>query len=369
MPSRPSRREFVSLVGAGIAAAAGSRWAIGADAVAPAAPAAADATTCFFFVSDTHFLARRDEPGRMDERSVLATDRLVDVLNRLPGTDIPASAGGGTVGTPRGVIHGGDVIDSGDKTGQVFAAMQRTEWDAYTAAFGLDGRDGKLRYPIYEIHGNHDSPRGTGLVIDGIIARNRKRPGLKAVSANGLHYSWDWGPVHLVNLGIVVGATEAAPGRRRRYNPLESFAFLKTDLEKNVGASRRPVVITHHVDVARYATPCDPEAAYDNKEWDPCDVHGYYRLIRDYNVVAILYGHTHARQVFKWDGRSTRAAEGLNVFNVDESGHFSGPAHGLFYFELAPERMVVREYATRDNWRTAAWTQHWTFPIAAPARA
>ena len=38
---------------------------------------------------------------------------------------------------------------------------------------------------------------------------------------------------------FVVGEVEAV-ARRRRYNPLGSYAFLKSDLEKNVGGSGRP---------------------------------------------------------------------------------------------------------------------------------
>jgi hypothetical protein len=366
MTDRLSRRKLLSLAGAGAAAVSiPAVWARARDA-------AADADrVCFFFVSDTHFLADKDNPDRLDERSATANRRLIDVLNRLPGTAIPADAaggaGGGVVAAPRGVIHGGDLIDTGDKTGPAAAAMQRTDWKACTDAFGLDGTDGRLRYPVYEIHGNHDGPRGTGLVIDGIIDRNKRRPGLAGTSPNGLHYSWDWGPVHFVNLGIVVGAVPEVT-RRRRYNPLASLDFLRRDLQEHVGRSGRPVVLTHHVDVARYTTPCDPAAPFANKEWDPCDVAAYYQLAREYNVVAVLYGHTHARAVFKWDGRSTKSAAGLDVFNVDESSHFLTNAHGLFYFELTDRRMTVREYATKDNWQTAAWSAAWTYPIKAPAR-
>ena len=57
------------------------------------------------------------------------------------------------------------------------------------------------------------------------------------------------------------------------------------------------------------------------------------------------------------------------MFNVDESSHFLSTAHGLFYFELTPQRMTVREYATKDNWETAAWSPAWTYPIKAAARA
>jgi hypothetical protein len=139
-------------------------------------------------------------------------------------------------------------------------------------------------------------------------------------------------------------------------------------LKQRVGRSGRPVIITHHVDVARYSTPCDPGGAYENKEWDPCDVAEYHRLIADYNVVAVLYGHTHARQTFKWDGRPGRGAAGVDVYNVDESSHFASENHALFYVECTEQRLTVREYSTRDNWRSGNWTGHWTHEIGvAPA--
>ena len=113
-------------------------------------------------VGDTHYLANKEKASRLDERSSAVTGRLVDVLNRLPGTAIPAGAGGGTVLPPRGLIHAGDCIDSGDKP---HTTMQETEWAAFADGFGLTGKDGKLKLPIYEVHGNHDSPRGDGLAV------------------------------------------------------------------------------------------------------------------------------------------------------------------------------------------------------------
>src|SRR5262249_23686804 len=159
------------------------------------------------------------------------------------------------------------------------------EYEAYAADFGLDGTDGRLKYPVYEVHGNHDSPPGDGLVVGKIVERNRKRPGVKSLSKNGLHYSWDWGPVHLVALGIVVGAGPEVK-RPRRYNPLDSLDFLVSDLREKVGDSGRPVVLMHHVDVLRYSLPCDPQAAPANREWDPCDVKAYHDALKGYNVAA-----------------------------------------------------------------------------------
>lgn len=350
----PTRRAFLQSTGLAAASLALSRYAP-AQATQPAPPADIIA---FFFVSDTHYLADKDAPGKLDAASATANSRLIDILNKLPGSTLADSVGGGTVAAPLGVIHGGDCIDNGDKSGAAYESMQKTEWAAFTQQYGLSGKDGQLKYPVYEVYGNHDAPGGSGVVIDGIIERNKKRPGVKNISASGLHYSWDWGDVHFVNLGIVVAADPAVT-RKRRYGAHDSLAFLREDLARNVGNSGRSVILTHHVDVARYTGPCDPAAPYDQKEWDPCDVKAYHQCIKDYNVRALFYGHTHARRAFTWDGSTTTAKAGLNVFNVDECAHFKSIAHGFFYVEVGPKKLRVCEYATEDNWATAKWTVGW----------
>lgn len=315
-----------------------------------------DAPISFFLVGDTHYLADKDAPDQLDERSRRVTTGLIDTLNELPGTSIPETAAGGIVAHPHGVIHAGDLIDSGDKNGKSWERMQATEWDAYTADFGVDGRDGRLKYPVFEVHGNHDGPHGKGLAIDGIVERNKQRGGLAGISSNGLHCSWDWGPLHLLNLGIVVGQVPDVT-QRRRYDPMGSLEFLVKDLRERVGDSGRPVVITHHIDLARYTTPCDAtDPANLNREWHPCDVRGFYNAIRDYNVIAILYGHTHARKVLTWDGSSTRAERGISVFNVDNSSHFHSDNQAFLYFEIGPDEILVRECATTDGWQGYQWT-------------
>jgi len=322
---------------------------------------AADDTVAFFLVGDTHFLAEKMAPAKLDPVSATVTNGLVEVLNNLPGTEIPKTAGGGTVLAPRGVIHAGDCIDTGDKAD---TKMQATEWAAFTDAYGLTGEDGKLKVPVYEVHGNHDSPRGDGMAVKQIAERNKTRPGLVNVSPNGVHYSWDWGPVHFVNLGIVVG-TVTDVTRKRRYAPLDSLAFLVSDLKEKVDASGRPVVITHHVDMIRYAQTLPVEdATAANMEWDPADVNGFHAALKGYNVAAILYGHTHARNVFRWDGTNKAAKAGIPTFNVDNSSHFSGKAQAFFYFEILGDTLTAREYQTTDAWATGAWTpQTWTAPV------
>ncbi len=324
----------------------------------PDEPKAKDEPVAFFVVGDTHFLADKDDPAKLDKRSGPVCDRLMDVLNKLPGADIPKEAGGGKVLAPRGVIHAGDCIDTGDKAN---TKMQETEWTAFADTYGLTGKDGKLKVPVYEVHGNHDSPRGDGLAVKKIIERNKTRPGVTSVSKNGLHYSWDWGGVHFVNLGIVVGQA-ADVKRKRRYAPLDSLDFLVSDLKEKVGTSGKPVVLTQHVDMLRYAQPLpvDDKKA-EGMEWDPADVKGYHDALKGYRVAAIFYGHTHARNVYRWDGTNKAAKEGIPTFNVDNSSHYNSKPQAFFYVEVRAGEVTVREYATADAWEKGAWTpQVWT---------
>jgi cytolysin (calcineurin-like family phosphatase) len=264
---------------------------------------------------------------------------------------------------PRGVIHAGDVIDSGDKGGATHAEMQRTEWRAFEDDYGLTGGDARLKWPVYEVHGNHDSPQGNGYATDRIKERNKRRPGLANVSDNGLHYSWDWGGVHFLNLGIVVGR-DSEPSRKRRYAPHDSLSFLLADLEKHVPNRDRPLVITHHIDVARYSVGCDPAAPADSKEWDGCDVQAYYAALEGHKVAAILYGHTHVRNVFRWNGKpGAKSPTGIPTFNNDNSSHFHDNRQAMLYFEIKPDELIAREYSTKDAWESGEWTAVWRFLI------
>ena len=113
----------------------------------------------FFLVGDTHYVAEEKTPGKMKQLSADYNSRLVGWLNMLPGTAIPEMSGGGTVPEPHGVVHAGDMIDSGDK-GKAKQKMMETETAAWTKDWGLNGGDGKLRWAVREIHGNHDGPQG-----------------------------------------------------------------------------------------------------------------------------------------------------------------------------------------------------------------
>jgi len=353
-----TRRQFVqrtalSVVGAAVAAPSGL-WAEESDAEAAS----------FFLIGDTHYCADEIETSAMRGSSVAVTGRLIDWLNRLPGTLLPGDLGGGKLMAPHGVIHAGDLIDNGDK-GPGRYPMAETELAAFLADWGLNGADGKLKWPVREIHGNHDSPHGDGPVISEIKARNIRRKGVKNISPNGLHYSWDWAGVHFVALGIVAGDA-ASVGRARRYAPLGSLPFLEDDLAKNVGDSGRPVVIVHHVDVARYSTPVADEVALKH-EWDYGDVRAFHEVLKSHRVAATLYGHTHVRNIFRWDGtKNMGAATGIPSINTDNASHYNDLKQAFLHLEVDAKELRVREFATTDAWQTGAWTpQIWRFPLRA----
>jgi predicted phosphodiesterase len=317
----------------------------------------------FFVLGDTHYLANAESPEKIDLASATICAALVDTINGLPGSSIPENAGGGKVHLPLGVIHTGDIIDTGDKRGGVTAAMQKTEFAKFEEDYGLTGKEGRLKYPVYEVFGNHDSPHGEGIALERIKDRNRSRPGVNHVSSNGLHYSWDWNGVHFINLGLIVG-NDPSIARKRRYAALESLEFLLADLKKSVTDPKQPIIITHHIDIARYSLAFDPNDPPNNHEWDPCDVAAYYKAIKDYNVVAIFYGHTHARNIYQWDGTSAKAEQGFAVFNSDNGSHFAGDAQAFFYVECYRDRLIVREYQTTDRWQSGDFTPEiWTTPI------
>src|SRR5262245_42009869 len=137
-----TRRQFLGLSAAGLAGVA-----LPVQGLAAGQSASNDVVS-FFLIGDTHYLANRDQAKELTATSRLLTTRLVDHLNRLPGTAIAEKAGGGKVATPRGLIHAGDLIDSGDRTGKTFVRMQETVLASYVADFGLTGKDGRLRFPV-----------------------------------------------------------------------------------------------------------------------------------------------------------------------------------------------------------------------------
>ncbi len=163
------------------------------------------------------------------------------------------------------------------------------QWLPFEADFGLDGSDGLLDYSVYETWGNHDGPpvgnEKHGFSFQAQLKRRnqiRKQKGwLTNLSANGLHYSWDWDDVHFVLLGIYP-ADRQHPEIRYSvewHDPQGALTFLKADLAENVGDTGRPVILASH-------------CGFDTDWWHKDDWKAVYDALEPYNVVLYLYGHS-----------------------------------------------------------------------------
>ena len=249
-----------------------------------AADKAPDAQRDFTFLSmsDCHYAALKNE-----DRNTRNLDT-IRAINALTDISWPDELGDGRVQAPKGVMALGDLIDDGDmKTGDV--NVSEKQYATFVEQCGLDGKDGVLKYPIFETWGNHDGPP-VGSEKNGfssqahLIERNkiRKEKGLISnISDSGLHYSWDWADVHFVSLGIY-------PADKQRdgihyspvwHNPQGALSFLKADLEKNVGKSGRPVVLMAHMGM-------------DTDWWVKDDYADLYKAVKDYNIVLYIFGHS-----------------------------------------------------------------------------
>jgi hypothetical protein len=353
-----SRRRFLTT---GLAAAGA-----GLPAGVFGAPAPGKGELAFFVVSDTHYEAILETPEKLDPERLVINQRVVDLLNSLPGKDLPAEMGGAKIQTPAGVLHLGDIIDSGDKgSGAVSLARQATEWNAFTADYGLTGKEGRLKHPVYEIHGNHDSVNELNLVIKSMIERNKTRVGVSHISASGLHYSWDWAGIHFIALGIVVGHNpDGLPVGR--YKAHDSLEFLKKDLAEKIAKSGRPVVILHHIDLLRYSKEPSKDSEKGG-EWSAPDVAAYYRAIQGFNITAVFHGHLHALRTDNWNGTDKSVEGGIPVFGARNCGA-GGANRSFFYCCLENEQLVVREVAsmaTPDGWQDGSvkWINQWKVPV------
>lgn len=240
-------------------------------ALAAAAVAAAADDVTFFSFSDIHYGA--DNGGKSPP---MTNCPKVELINTLAGTPWPTTIGG-TVGRPVGLVMQGDLINDGAVPDKC-----PVQWANYAADFGVRG-EGRCKLPVFEGIGNHDLNE-KGFVWDRIRERNAIRLDagmIGAVSSNGLHYSWDWGGIHFVNVNLFPGnAWEGeADAYGRAHDPRRARDFLTEDLRAKVGDSGRPVIVVHHF------------RPIDENWWTYAAADRYQRVLQDYNVVAILVGH------------------------------------------------------------------------------
>ncbi len=331
----------------------------------------------FLIVTDTHYDARvGDKTDELVQWIDVVNKRLLDRLNELPGKALPNNIGGTEVTEPRAVIHLGDMIDSGDKTGAIWEARQHTEWDEFVRDYGMTGTDGHiLRYPVYELFGNHDSTREWTPALEGIYNRNQSRLDRGAIMnlepEYKQHCSWDWGGIHFITLGHVVGHHPDGL-EHGRMEPFNSYDFLVNDLARNVGDTGKPVVLLQHVDIFRFSDPdaCDPDSSGRTSDWwHPCDVRAYHEALQGYNVVGIFHGHLHGRQIGTWDGTNNQGAPGGYRIMGSNNSAAGGGNRAFWYCRVEDEELVVREAfstGTETGWAANNWgwrSEVWRLPL------
>jgi hypothetical protein len=235
------------------------------------------------------FYVMADPQIHLDKWGTAGTEATLRTLNDLPGKDFPL---GGKVAAPRAVLIAGDLVDVVDDP---------RHWETYKRFF--DPQEGRalMKFRAFEAIGNHDlspeSAAGFSAVQREFIERNRSRRGPENFhyDRHHYHYSWDWGPLHLVNLNLFPG-NEARPVYDRPAawnNPVRSLDFLREDLKQNVGESGLPVILWWHYGLRGWGL---------EKWWLPEDLEALKQAIAPYNVVMILHGHEHSFAAYEWEG-------------------------------------------------------------------
>ena len=231
-------------------------------------PKAAYREITFLMTGDTEYNSPEDSYRNMFT---------ITEMNNIQGQQHP-SPGLGAVDNVLGVLVAGDVSLNAT-TGNSFSTPEFVQFETQ---YGLHGNDGELNYPVYEGFGNHDywTNDKSGMQNWPLYGDHPVPEAIKSRHGS-LHYSWDWGMFHIVNLNLYPGNTDQA------YHSLD---FLKQDLADKVGTSHRPVILYHHYGFDDFGL----------EWWTDDEREAYWQVLKDYNVICILSGHRHWTTMDTW---------------------------------------------------------------------
>lgn len=257
----------------------------------------------FYAISDIHYgLPHSSEYAFLN----------IDAMNNLLTTNYPSKIGG-IINKPRGVIVAGDIT----------TRSSESELLEYKTEFGLKGEK-RLKFPVFDTWGNHDG----NIVREEIKRRNLLRQGNIKISENGLHYSFEWDSIHIVCVGIYPG-NEKIGG----YDPFHSLDFLEKDLAFEVKNTGKPVIIFQHFGFGSHSLA--PE-----NWWKPEEAEAFYRVIKDYNIIAIIHGHEHDYFFGKW--------RGIDIINLPHYNENEGS--GFCVFNIKGNLFKAAFYTTKQGW-------------------
>ena len=276
-----------------------------------------------FVTSDTHVGAEnlKADPPVTSAQTLAGLRKRIAAMSGLVGKPWPAPAGIGPnspplglVATPHALLIPGDLID-----GHPEPEGLQEQWATFDKLFPAEGLElGGQPVLVVAGAGNHDGPVA-GPLRQGLITRNRRLKAadhLAAISDNGAHVALARQGVHFLNLNLCAADTTDAeipfkfgePGAGSWNDPQGAFTFLKNYLTKHVGDSGEPVVLMQHYGF-------DGFSLNDWNWWTPTQRRAFYELIADYNVVAILHGHNHHAEHYRWPDPKQHAADLAFLFD------------------------------------------------------
>lgn len=263
----PIAASEAGLSGSGSGLGAGSRFPGAATPPGVVKQRQGGLSLTFLVVADTHIgFGAPENPGRdplIEPMGIELTNlAMIDSMNTIAGTDYPAPIGG-QVQTPRALLVAGDLTEVGGKE----------QWRLWTRIFGLTGKEGAPKFPVFEGAGNHD--RNKNWHVREQVA---KRHG-------GRFYYFDLGDLRLVCL-------DEGPDDEGLKVLAEALAGVAPDV---------PVIVYFHYPL---------QGPFSDDHWFG---RGDYRArlartLANRRVLGIFHGHYHATGAYRW--------QGIDVYNV-----------------------------------------------------
>ncbi|QPC93787.1 metallophosphoesterase [Mesorhizobium sp. INR15] len=274
-----------------------------------------DAT--FLFIADIHAcrMASGLSPNCLQEgKTDAALLRNVAALNGIGEKTWPAEIGGGAtglraagsrIGTPLGLVVGGDITDDGG--GQITQPSEGTQLLQFSQRYSQGVGPDRVHMPVYVGLGNHDlDQNGPSHHVDWY--RREMRDYVEVNHRAGVFfkppvpatdydvdtdcYSWDWGGLHLIQTHRFAGDNG--------HGAVNALPWLKQDLATYAGDGR-PVILFQHYGWDTFSTErWDPaKTTFDDSGtgaphwWSDADRQALLATLKGYNVVGIFHGHQH----------------------------------------------------------------------------
>lgn len=278
---------------------------------------AAEPSVVFLFVADVHacrmgpgLSPNCQQEGKTDDNLLRHIRALNDLEYKhwpeaIDGKPTGLANAGKRIGEARGVVIGGDMTDDGG--GQTAERSEGTQILQFSHRYRQGTGPDMLHMPVYAGLGNHDLDQdGRPPDLDWYRQELRDyvrfnhepsvffKPPVAAKNFDPMSdcYSWDWGPLHLVQLHRFGGDT--------RKGAISALPWLKQDLATNA-PNGKPVVLFQHYGWDPFSIErWDPEkTTFDDAGhgaphwWSEEEQQALLDTVAGANVIGIFHGHEH----------------------------------------------------------------------------